>query len=144
MASLFELTNTSRPLLALKISMALVMPLSSWVTRVDRDSPVFMSITTSSPANPPAATMPSFTLVVLTWIRGKSPTITPLAPPDDPPSRSNTGVAFRVDAFQCTTLFSLITYASCLLVAHTRFLSWKCTKLDRTARVLCANSKNGV
>ena len=103
---MFELTKISRPLLALKISIALVMPLSSWVTRVDRDAPVFMSSTTSSPANPPAATMPSFTLVVLTWIRGKSPAV---KPPEEPPSRSRTGVALRVAAFQCTTLFSLMT-----------------------------------
>jgi len=31
-----------------------------------------------------------------------------------------------------------MTYASFLEVAQTKFRSWKCTKLLRTARVLCA------
>mmetsp|Transcript_227 Transcript_227/g.916 ORF Transcript_227/g.916 Transcript_227/m.916 type:complete len:209 (+) Transcript_227:631-1257(+) len=198
--SLLEHTNASAPLGVEKKSTALVMPLSSRVTLVLALTPVSTSSTTSSPANPPAATSESRAHVVLTWMRGKfpesakdapppSPRAEPepesrrrppsssevsfsekkssssknaspralraplsrassrvsssrrpwlVKPPPPPPSRSSAVVARRVAAFQCTTRFSLMTYASFLEVAQTKFRSWKCTKLLRTARVLCA------
>mmetsp|Transcript_5632 Transcript_5632/g.22804 ORF Transcript_5632/g.22804 Transcript_5632/m.22804 type:complete len:210 (+) Transcript_5632:1581-2210(+) len=199
--SLLEHTNASAPPGVEKKSTALVMPLSSRVTLVQTLTPVSTSSTTSSPANPPAATSESRAHVVLTWMRGKfvesakdtpppSPRLKPepesrrrpsevssevsfsekkssssknaspralraplsrassrvsssrrpwfVGPPPPPPSRSSAVVARRVAAFQCTTRFSLMTYASFLEVAQTKFLSWKCTKLLRTARVLCA------
>mmetsp|Transcript_6053 Transcript_6053/g.20149 ORF Transcript_6053/g.20149 Transcript_6053/m.20149 type:complete len:224 (+) Transcript_6053:696-1367(+) len=91
-----------------------------------------------SPIRPDPETPPSMS-------SSKSPVLSYcvlFSSPPPPPSKSSVVVARRVCEFQCTILFSLITYASFFDVLHTRFRSWKCTKLDRTSRVLCAKTKN--